>query len=472
MDLTNPENSSTDSKHQNSILLPEKKLKKDPLVRVKKSSSAKGLRDLGFEAGTNVTTLLKTIAAKESKDEKTLKKSALALQINRNKGVIGLPQNLEAVTSDLFIRKVLQINLEIGIQVEPTPGNYVPLESTADDDFWSGFFSELMSKTLVERVHFSKTSQFVNGKACARYELIKGLVPSDNQSWIRHVHKEIIGTKAVKPLLERMAAKRYKTETESTEILAFLRDLAHLVSGVPGYGITKINFLKFFDRFEELFAACKRRKKVTDRKSKKKKETLTTVNATRPSLLKSVLPYEKLAVQEIWEEPWQQLEQLRASYEAADPRNINRSDLMTRLRTIITKQWSCKGKVQAQTKHRIVKASHNSNLREDLTATQAVTSKIVTEDLYIEYITLKERHCPIFPVGNYSYQGRTWTSFYAFLGEVGQHIYPHAHALKLVYDTTGISKRLEKAEGLKGAAKRKDVDDDVSQKEKKNRRDQ
>jgi hypothetical protein len=448
---------------EDTIVLPEKKLRKDISIVTKKSTSIKSLKQSGFTVGDNITKLLASINDTKVGDTKTRKQSALALQIDRKGGKVGLPSNIESVASDLFIQKVMLVCTKLKIEMIPAIGQYIPKASSTDDDFWNGFFEELISTKTVEKVQYSKSSSFVNGRACARYELIKGLIPSDNQSWIRHIHKEIMGSKNVKPMLERTLAKRYTDESERREALIFLKDFSHLVLCVENYGKKKIAIARFFDTFDELLSLCKRRKKQVDKKTRgKKKQTSATVNATKPSALKSVIPFERSAVQELWEAPWQQLESLREIYIKSRPEDVDRGKLLKRLRAIVTAQWAAKTAVLKQTRHRVVKLSQTSRLQDDLSNTQKVLGVIKDEDSYVEYITQKEKTISILPIGRHQYEGTTFMSFYSFLEQKGQHIYPNAYAIKQCYDQTGISKRLEKALGDGGKVKRKRTENKTS----------
>jgi hypothetical protein len=215
-----------------------------------------------------------------------------------------------------------------------------------------------------------------------------------------------------------------------------------VVNRVEGHGLKKVVMTKFFDTFEELLSLCKRKKRTLERKGRgKKKETTSSVNATKPSALKSVIAFERNAVAEIYEAPWKDIEALKQQYAALPPQDVDRTKLLKKLRAAITAQWSSKTQVLKQTRHRVIRGGPNSKLQEDLTLTQNELGKIKSEEDYLVYITQKEKSIAIFPPGKFVTGGRTFTSFVAFLREDKTDSYTHAKAILALHDSAGITKR-------------------------------
>jgi len=438
------------------IALDDKKKRKKIEPIKAKSASLKGLKASGLTVGDNIQNLLKTVTEIKTKTKKVKGPKVLALSIDKAKQTIGLPANLESVSSDLWIQRMLQIYVKLGVNLTATPGKYTVVPQSVDDDFWNGFFDELVSTKKIEKVQYDKKSDYLNGRSVCRYELIKSLVPSDNQAWIRHIHQEFVGRKNVLPLLNRFVAKRFQDVKEQNDAISFLKDLVDIVVITPEYGVQKVVLKPFFDTFEELLSLCKRKKKTLVKGRGKTKEKVSTVNATKPSALKTVLPFERNAVQEIWEGPWARLENLKKQYIITPPQDVDRSKLLKELRSVVTKQWAAKTAVLKQTKHRVVRAKANSRLQEDLAETAKAVASIKNEDLYSEYITQKERTIAIFPVGNYATGEKVYSSFYYYLKEEKTADYPHARAILALHESCGVIKSLEKTNlGDRGNKRRK-----------------
>jgi len=428
------------------LQLPKEKRKKRKPAEKAKSTSIKTLKESGFIAAENVENLIKSFTASAEEKKEGKKPKALSLYIDKSKGIIFAPKALESIVADLFIRKSLEVAFRAGIKMESCPGDYKPIPDGTDVTFWNGFFEELTSKKKVTKIHFSKSNIFQNGRAAARYECLKSLTPADNQSWLRHIHKEITGDqKQIKPILERMIGKRFE-EKERQDAFHFVKDLAGLVTTLKDYGLEKFEMKNFFDSFGDHLASCKRKKRKFEKTNRRTKEKLTTVSATKPSVLKTVLPFEKSAVEELWEEPWKKLEVLRLLFEKTKPHLVDRSSLLKKIRKIIDDQWRNKQVVLRQTKHRTVPLGPTARFNENINNTAKVLSVIKTEDAYLSYIAQKERTVAIFPVGPFVDGKETHTSFIAFLNSEGKERYPMCSAILQCHKEAGVIKGLQKAE--------------------------
>jgi len=379
----------------------------------------------------------------KAKKKRELNETSLALSIDRDQGVIALPKNLENVAADFLIQKVLQLSVRHKLALAPSPGRYRVHSDSPDNEFWNGYFEELLSNKRVETITYNKTSLFANGRASARFECLKAVTPSDNISWLRNIHKEISGSDKVTPLLYRYVVKLFE-EKDRNDAMYFFKSLCFLVTSRKGYGIEKFNLNKFFPTFEDHISSVKRRREVKQGKGKNSKTKSVPVSATKPSQLRTVLPYEKSAVSEFWETPWREIEALRVTYTGQSPEQVNRSELVKKLKLAINSEWKAKSAVLKQTKHRMVPVGPNSTLRENLANTQRELAKFKTEESYLEYITQKERSIPVFPIGEYTDGKDVHTSFVSFLRtEIGRDKFPICCSLLSTYEKTGIVRRIE-----------------------------
>jgi hypothetical protein len=111
-----------------------------------------------------------------------------------------------------------------------------------------------------------------------------------------------------------------------------------------------------FTAFPEFVHMFERRARVESKVSRgrKIKSSYSTIKATKPSTLTTVAPWERDAVQELYDSPWHDLSELEKEFNKTQPLERDYNALSVKLTNIINAQWSNKQILLRKTNHRLV----------------------------------------------------------------------------------------------------------------------
>jgi hypothetical protein len=262
----------------------------------------------------------------ETKNPELALSKGTSLVLDVKNRVLGIPFNMDKHADDAILMHVLLWANRLGtLEITGVPGDYEGIQNDVFNTFIGGYVSELLSHERVAGIHYAKDKPYQNGRACARYELLKCLTSAANQNNLRNIPKELSGEgKKLQPYLLSIVTT-FVIEKERKNIFDLLKFMASLTSKET---FTKDKFVQenFFINFDALLNKHKRTQKV-EKKTKKGKITLdtSTLNPTKPSTLSTIFGFEKDAVKELYDSPFYKIEKLRKDFN--DVKDILNADI-------------------------------------------------------------------------------------------------------------------------------------------------
>jgi hypothetical protein len=330
----------------------------------------------------------------ETKNPELALSKGTSLVLDVKNRVLGIPFNMDKHADDAILMHVLLWANRLGtLEITGVPGDYEGIQNDVFNTFIGGYVSELLSHERVAGIHYAKDKPYQNGRACARYELLKCLTSAANQNNLRNIPKELSGEgKKLQPYLLSIVTT-FVIEKERKNIFDLLKFMASLTSKET---FTKDKFVQenFFINFDALLNKHKRTQKV-EKKTKKGKITLdtSTLNPTKPSTLSTIFGFEKDAVKELYDSPFYKIEKLRKDFnDVKDILNADIAKFEKEIQESYNEQWRNKSFVLKITRVREVKVfndkSDTVNVGKTIEATKSRYKEITVEDKYREYLYL------------------------------------------------------------------------------------
>lgn len=320
----------------------------------------------------------------------------ISLTIRETKAIIGFPLALEEYADDSLLNSLLVYVTEknyIEIQTIPS-SSYKKLTDDTFKSFVSGYLAELMTSEKISTITLAKDRPYQNGRACARYELLKSILPSESQSYIRGVPEELTGIPKRKTgRLESMVNSKY-AKGSSQEVMALLKDVARACAKFERTKVAeKFEFQNFLANWQQLSLKHKRREEVEKKGKKGKKETSTIYHsATHPSQLSTICEFERPFIVEAFEAPWREMEELKKRFEEhikSYALNVSFKDYESKIQFLENQMWSSKAFVLKHTLKRQItqKRSDGSlDLAKTITETRRTLNSVINEDKFREYV--------------------------------------------------------------------------------------
>lgn len=319
----------------------------------------------------------------------------------REKLFIVLPNNKNIITSAL-LRNLLKL-----AAMTKTPAQFSDkdlIESSDQNSFWSGFFSELYSTSPIKRIApiTDKTSAYANGVSAMRFELyntirktashIKGCYWTDADYSIsgnptKKTKKYLaifLGTYVNGSLLGR---------TIGLLIESYFKALKDAI-------VKRFDFPSFLKDGKSTLALLNRYKieKVAVGKGKKSKTSSKKliIKPTKPSRLATILACERASISELSESAWINLEEHKKEFDKTLPLKRNYDSFVSRAKELIDEQWAVKQIVLNASKVRQgaldlpKETSANKKILElrKITSSEEVPRKELLKDFTALYVTL------------------------------------------------------------------------------------
>jgi hypothetical protein len=313
---------------------------------------------LDMKAETLVSLARRTLATLEKKAE-VAEIKALPILVDPDRRVLQVA-DLNNSIDNAVISRIIAGCIALGYRIEGSPGVFNVNESSVSlASFISGFFAEIVSNEKISTISYRKSAPFATGRACARYELLKGLTSQENQSYISGIPKEIAGdgTKAGRPYLSAAC-----TTLAGNEGPALMRALQTLITNEIILNRAKVlqKFSKdFMCTSEELVSRSKRTAKIELKKGKRKTMVSRTLDPARPDTLSTVCPVEKPYVQAMFCKPWTDLAELRDAYNNAPMFERQPAKFVKRAHDLIELMWHHKSYVMKALRHREIRRESN-----------------------------------------------------------------------------------------------------------------
>jgi hypothetical protein len=396
-----------------------------------------------FNAGNKSKKLFDVILAKLT--QSTLKAATITkertfpLAVDVRRCALQCPKDIEKYADETFFQEVVTTAALLDMKIEYIMSSVdPPQEEASTSSFIQGIFAEFRSSQGISHIQYAKDSPFANGRACARFELLLAFAKRHQlTNEIQNVPEDIRGSSnKLKAMIQRIIAQRYK-ENERESVHDLIRNFAEILIDHREFGVANkfgLNLNKFFTDWNTIAATSKRSSTKSIRgKNRKVINKTVSLTPTKPSQLKTVCPFEINSVKELWEFCWREEEILMREFNSTRVQDRDYPKIRKTFREIQTDMWNYKQKVLSQTKHRqVIPKDGKASLTEILNETQRVLSKIDNAKAWAAYAD-QERGFSVFPIGQFTYKGDTYTSFSGFLAETKDQFYPQSYILYRTY---------------------------------------
>jgi hypothetical protein len=271
---------------------------------------------------------------------------------------IFVPENLETYADSGLIQDLLRYASHLpGVVLTRIKGEIsIPNEDKANF-FFMGYITELLSTQKMERISYNRDSTYQIGRHCARTKSLLMVLDQKRipTKYLRVPERFLGGTTQFKePELTR-TLRTLVAQTSLEKIESLLHNLtAFSVRSNVEMVRAKIGENLFLPS-SEFVHSLKRRvtRTIVTAGRKKGISSTTTVDATKPSQLATVGNWERDAIIELFEKPWESEQKLLHEFNKTRGVERNYSEFATRLSQILDLQWSCKQQVLRRTRHRI-----------------------------------------------------------------------------------------------------------------------
>jgi hypothetical protein len=220
-----------------------------------------------------------------------------------------------------------------------------------------GYISELLSDQKIARISYSKSSYYQLGRMLARAKLLE-FVTTDLKIPIKYIQvpKRFLGGTSEFREPESIRVLKSLVSGDVDLINDLLKNLAAHVYKTQSSQVKQKIDSGLFTAFPEFVHMFERRARVESKKGKGKKiiSSYSTIKATKPSSLTTVAPWEREAVQELYDSPWAELAELEKEFNKTSALTRDYNALAVKLSDIINRQWSNKQILLRKTNHRLV----------------------------------------------------------------------------------------------------------------------
>jgi hypothetical protein len=220
-----------------------------------------------------------------------------------------------------------------------------------------GYISELLSDQKIARISYTRSSYYQQGRMLARAKLLE-FVTTDLKIPIKYIQvpQRYLGGTTEHQEPESIRVLKTLISGDVDLINDLLKHLAAHIYKMQRSQVQQKIDGSLFTAFPEFVHMFERRARVETKKSRGRKiqSSYTTIKATKPSTLTTVAPWEREAVQELYDSPWNDLSQLEKEFNSTPPLARNYTVLATKLSNIINAQWSNKQILLRKTNHRLV----------------------------------------------------------------------------------------------------------------------
>jgi hypothetical protein len=189
--------------------------------------------------------------------ESELTPTGVSINIDDTLKELYIPFDVESHAEDAILMESIIYFDKLGWTIKSIPGTFVGSSKDSWKTFLSGYFAELYSTQKVSNILLQKDKPFQNGRACARYEILKALVPAETQSYIRNIDIDIIGKSKKEPGRLKSTISSNIIEKERDNVLHILKVAAKAATASN----KDFEFSKFLVSYEDLIAKHKRSKK-------------------------------------------------------------------------------------------------------------------------------------------------------------------------------------------------------------------
>jgi hypothetical protein len=339
-------------------------------------SSVKFLREKGFD----LKKLSKSVASLRTSEGRIAKKvierfanaitpvdlrdqavfEPLDSSFNAQKGIleIYLPDELDAYADHGLVLELLRFDASCD-RVKITRTNR-DLTIPSEDRLTSlimGYISELLSNQKIAKISYSRSSYYQQGRMLARAKLIQ-FAASDLKIPIKFIKipKRYLGGTHEFQEPESIRVLKQLIAGDIDKIDRLLKNLAAYTYSSDRVAVKSKLDESLFYPFPEFVHLHERHVRVRNKKAKggKLTSTLQTIKPTKPSTIVTVAPWERDAVAELYDYPWNDMQNLQTEYNDIRAADRDYNQYSQQVTKIINMQWDHKQRVLRKTNHRTI----------------------------------------------------------------------------------------------------------------------
>jgi hypothetical protein len=274
-----------------------------------------------------------------------------------NKLTIFLPEHLESYADHGLILELLRYRSSVeDVDIQRAPGELKIQNEERLTQLIMGYISELLSDQKIAKVSYTRSSYYQLGRMLARAKLLQ-FIAMDCNIPIKFLQIPIrfLGgtTEFQDPESIRTLKSLISGDVELIDDL--LKNLASHVYKTQGSQVKQKIDACLFTAFPEFVHMHERRARVQNKKGRTGRviTTYTTIKATKPSTLVTVAPWERDAVEELYDSPWADQTNLEREYNSTPALERDYNSLSHRLGKLVNEQWFNKQLVLRKTNHRL-----------------------------------------------------------------------------------------------------------------------
>jgi hypothetical protein len=271
---------------------------------------------------------------------------------------IYLPEHLETYADHGLILELLRYRSSLDdVEILRCSGELTIQNEERLTQLIMGYISELLSNQKIAKVSYIRSSYYQLGRMLARAKLLQ-FVSTDCNIPMKflQVPTRFLGgtTEFQEPESIRTLKSLISGDVELIDDL--LKNLAsHVYKTMKSQVKEKIDAC-LFTPFPEFVHMHERRARVQNKKGRTGRmiTTYQTIKPTKPSTIVTVAPWEREAIEELYDSPWNAQQELEIEYNNTTPLERDYASFSRRLNQIINEQWSNKQLVLRKTNHRLV----------------------------------------------------------------------------------------------------------------------
>jgi hypothetical protein len=314
--------------------------------------------DEGIVAKSMLDRFVSALTPVELKKEGVFRPLMSGYMLGKEDLEIFLPEHLESYANHGLVLELLRYRTSIDrVTITRCEGEINIHNDEKLSQLIMGYVSELLSNQKIVKISYSKSSYYQLGRMLARAKLIQFVCTdlSIPMKFVQLPSRFLGGTAEFQePESTRVLKSLISGDVELIDNL--LKNLASHVYKTMGSQVREKIDKGLFTPFPEFVHMFERRARVQSKKGRGGKiiSSFTTIKATKPSMLTTVAPWEREAVQELYDSPWQSLADLEKEYNSTSALNRDYNGMSSKLNHIINAEWSNKQILLRKTNHRLV----------------------------------------------------------------------------------------------------------------------
>jgi hypothetical protein len=270
---------------------------------------------------------------------------------------IFIPEDLDSYADSGIIHDLFRYYTSTeGVTLTRSRGQMASSDKEGDF-FVMGYITEIISDQKIEKISFAKGAAYQLGRMCARTKTLLSVIDQHKvpTKFLKIPERYLGGTQQFREPEITRALQTYFKSDQAIHLRRFLESLLeHSIRVNRGKAEGKIGKGVFLPASETLHVFKRKTRKVVQTSKRGGKTTVVEViDPTKPSQLATIAPWEREAVSEIYEYPWETLKKITDEFEETQPMSRDYDKFGKRISELFTLQWQAKQYLLRSTKHRL-----------------------------------------------------------------------------------------------------------------------